>query len=121
MPMLPATMLGVAVLLAWPGLAIFGTLLPAAAAGQPLAPRRALAAARLTAATLAWQLPLLTGVSFALLLLLAQWAAPLILPFGMSGPATLLVEMLFTALGFLPSLVTAVLLSRAYARGWPRD
>lgn len=105
--------------LLWILLSAFGTLLPAAASRQPFSVPRAWQAGRKTGLVVAFQLLVFVGLSYAAVFALAMlltWA------FGSTldaPPLSYAVEIFFGALFLLPSLMTVVILVRAFKRAYP--
>lgn len=104
----------------WLLLARLGTLLPAAAAGQPFSPRAALMAGRHTWTGVALQLYLIAGLGgLALFIAVAQayhWLDRL----QAAPPLHHTLDILITALGWANLIPTTVILTRAYTQAWPR-
>lgn len=105
----------------WLLLSVFGTLLPAAASRQPFSVPRAWQAGRKTGLVVAFQLLVFVGLSYAAVLALAMlvtWA------FGSTldaPPLSYAVGFIFGALFLLPSLITVVILVRAFNRAYPME
>ncbi len=109
----------ISAVLLWILLSVFGTLLPAAASRQPFSVPRAWQAGRKTGLVVAFQLLVFVGLSYAAVFALAMlvtWA------FGSTldaPPLSYAVEIIFGALFLLPSLMTVVILVRAFKRAYP--
>mgnify|MGYP000915347947 CR=1 FL=1 len=103
----------------WILLSAFGTLLPAAASRQPFSVPRAWKAGQKTGLVVAFQLLVFVGLSYAAVFALAVLLNK---AFGSTldaPPLSYAVEIFFGALFLLPSLMTVVILVRAFKRAYP--
>jgi hypothetical protein len=105
----------------WLALSFFGTLLPAAAAGQRLSPAAALWAAEGRWTGVAINLFLVAGVGGAGILFAAFSGKFWLDSLQAAPPVHYTVDTLLTALAWASLIPTVVVLTRAYRQGWPQD
>jgi hypothetical protein len=104
----------------WMALSVFGTLLPAVAARQPLSPRAALDAARGRWTGVAIQLFLVAGVMGATILIATTVGKYRLNELQAAPPFHYTVDILLNAFGWASQVPTVVILTRAYRQGWPQ-
>lgn len=105
--------------LSWVLLSTFGTLLPAAAAGEPFSPLTALQAASKTWPHVALQLLLLPGLCGSALALSHLWALVTLESWSLPHPIYFGADVVIGAIASVTHVVTVVILTRAYRSAWP--
>ena len=105
----------------WLALSVFGTLLPAAAAGRALSPAAALQAAEGRWTGVAINLFLVGGMGGAAILISSVVGEHWLDSLQAAPPFHYTVDTLLTALAWASLIPTVVVLTRAYRQGWPQD
>lgn len=105
----------------WLALSIFGILLPAAAARQPLSFDTALRVARSNWTGVALQLFLLGALGGAAFLLAEYMGRRWLDDLQAAPPLHHMIDTMLAAIGWASQVPTVVILTRAYRQGWPQD
>jgi hypothetical protein len=109
----------VGAVLLWILLSAFGTALPAAASKLPFSPSRAFQAGRKTGLRVAMQLVLFPGLTFVAVLGLLIVVGQILDPDALAAPLSFGFDIVATALFLIPSVMTVVILVRAFKAAYP--
>jgi hypothetical protein len=114
-------MILVSMILLWIALSAIGTVLPAAASGLPFSIGRALRAGRKTGLLVAMQLVLFPGLTWGVVMGLLVLANRTFRIDQQTPLMSWLSDVVLLTMSTIPSVMTVVILVRAFKRAYPQD